>query len=494
MITFSLRGPTPGQTPAEREIERSIPDRPGVYHHMTTIAPPLTRPATTTAQRWTLVLTSIGSFVVILDLFAVSTALPALRQALHASLGTLDWTVNAYTLSFAVLMMTAATLGDRWGRGRVYAGGLLLFSAASAACALAGSAGVLIAARAVQGVGAAVLMPLSLALLNAAFPADRRGWALGVFGSVTGLATVLGPVLGGVITQALSWSWIFWINVPVGVVAAVATLARVADSKGTRRALDPIGLVLGGLAAMTLVWGVVRAAGVGWGDVTVLGSLAVGVVALVVLIGYERRVAHPMLPPRLFAERGFRTAAAAMFLLTASMTAVVFFTAQYLQDGQGEGPLAAGLRLLPLGVMPLVLATRSGALADRLGTRPMTVAGLALLTVGTTLLAVLARADGPYPLLAGAMLLTGLGITFAVPSLTKAVVGSVAPGDISTASGLFSTVRQLGGAFGVAVTSAVFASAGGYGSVAAGYRGAMVVAALFGVIGLAVGLAARPRD
>ncbi|HEX5114917.1 MAG TPA: MFS transporter [Pseudonocardiaceae bacterium] len=474
-----------------REIERSIPDRPGVYPRMTTFAPSPAGQITDTGRRWTLVLTSIGSFVVILDLFAVSTALPALRQALHASIGMLDWTVNAYTLSFAVLMMTAASLGDRWGRGRVYAGGLLLFSAASAACALAGSAGELIVARAVQGVGAAVLMPLSLALLNAAFPADRRGWALGVFGSVTGLATVLGPVLGGLITQALSWSWIFWINVPVGVVAAVATLARVPDSRGTRRALDPVGLVLGGVAALALVWGVVRAAGVGWGDVTVLGSLAVGVVALVALIGYERRAAEPMLPLRLFAERGFSTAAGAMFLLTASVTGVVFFTAQFLQDALGDGPLAAGLRLLPLGVLPLALAARSGALADRLGTRPLTVAGLVVLTLGTSLLAVLAR---PYPVLAGALVLVGLGMAVAVPALTKAVVGSVARGDISTASGVFSTVRQLGGAFGVAVTSAAFTSAGGYGSVAAGFRGAMVVAAVLAAIGLAVGLAARPRD
>ncbi|HEX3649297.1 MAG TPA: DHA2 family efflux MFS transporter permease subunit [Pseudonocardiaceae bacterium] len=453
-------------------------------------APARARPTTTTAQRWTLALAGIGSFVVILDLFAVATALPALRDALHASLGTLDWTVNAYTLTFAVLMMTAATLGDRWGRGRLYAAGLLLFSVASAACALAGSAGALIAARAVQGVGAAILMPMALALLNAAFPADRRGWAMGVFGSVTGLATVLGPILGGVITQALDWSWIFWINVPIGILAAVATLTRVQDSRGTHRALDPVGLVLGGVTALALVWGVVRAADAGWGDGRVLGSLLVGVVALVALVRYERRPAQPMVPLRLFADRGFAAACAAMFLLTAGLTAVVFFTAQYLQEGQGAGPLGAGLRLLPIGVMPLVLATRSGAAADRLGTRPMIVGGLVLQVAGTVLLAMFTR---PYPVFAAGLLLLSLGITFAVPALTKAVVGSVEPADISTASGVFSTLRQLGGAFGVAVTSAAFASAGGYADVTSGFRVAMVVAVVLAGLALAVGLAALPR-
>jgi MFS family permease len=271
---------------------------------VTTTRPPAAPPAgpLTAAQRWTLALASIGSFLVVLDLFAVSTALPSLRTELHASITTLDWTINAYTLTFAVLMMTAARLGDRWGRGPVYAAGLLLFTAASAACALAPSAGTLVAARAVQGVGAAVLMPLSLALLNAAFPVGRRGWAMGVFGSVTGIATVLGPVVGGVVTQALSWSWIFWINVPVGLATAGAVLLRIRGGRGERRPLDPAGLVLGGVAALALVWGAIRATGTGWADPLVLGSLLAGAAAVAALVGWERRVAQPMIPMRLFAR------------------------------------------------------------------------------------------------------------------------------------------------------------------------------------------------
>jgi EmrB/QacA subfamily drug resistance transporter len=456
------------------------------------------RPRTTTTaiQRWTLALASVGSFLVVLDMLAVSTALPALRVALHGTIATLDWTVNAYTLSFAVLMMAAAALGDRWGRRPTYVGGLLLFAAASAACALAPNVAVLIAARAVQGVGAAVLMPLALSLINAAFPAERRGWAMGTFGSVTGMGSVLGPIIGGVITQAASWSWIFWINVPVGVLAAVAVLLRVSDSRGPRRRLDPAGLVLGGIAALALVWGVVAAAGNGWDNATALGSLAVGIVALAGLIGWERRAPQPMVPLRLFRDRGFAGSNAGIFLLNASLTAIVFFTAQFLQNAHGNGPLAAGLRLLPLGLVPLLLAPWSGRTADRVGTRPMIVAGLVLETVGALLLALFAPPTVAFVWLGAAMAVVALGFTVAIPALTKAVVGSVEPADVSTAAGLFSTLRQMGGAFGVAVTSAAFTATGSYanaGDVAGGYRGAMIVAALVAALGLGAVLVARQR-
>jgi EmrB/QacA subfamily drug resistance transporter len=458
-----------------------------------TESPLRVRPRTTTVQYWTLVLASVGSFLVVLDLLAVSTALPALRAALHGTITTLDWTVNAYTLSFAVLMMTAAALGDRWGRRRTYVGGLLLFALASAACALAPSVGALITARAVQGVGAAVLMPLALSLINAAFPADRRGWAMGIFGSVTGLASVLGPILGGAITEALSWSWIFWINVPIGVATAVVVLLRVPDGAGARRRLDPAGLVLGGVAALALVWGVVRAAGSGWSDPAVLGSLGVGIVALAGLITWERRAAQPMVPLRLFANRTFATGNAAIFLFNAALTAVVFFTAQFLQNAQDNGPLAAGLRLLPLGVVPLVLAPWTGRGADRIGTSPMIITGLALQTAGTVLLVLSASPTVPYAALAGAMVVVAVGFTLAIPALTKAVVGSVELADASTASGLYSTLRQMGGAFGVAVTSTAFTAAGGYTNVASGYRGAMIVAAVLAALGLVGALAGRQR-
>jgi EmrB/QacA subfamily drug resistance transporter len=462
----------------------------------TLTTPPSSR--LTADQRWTLALASIGSFLVILDLFAVSTALPTLRVALHTSITTLDWTINAYTLSFAVLLMTAATLGDRWGRRPVYASGLLLFAAASVACALAPNGTALVAARAVQGIGAAVTMPMALALINAAFPADRRGWAMGVFGAVTGLATVLGPVLGGLITQMLSWSYIFWINVPVGVVAAVAVLLRIPDVQdrgpGGQRALDPLGLLLSCVAVLALVWGVVRSAADGWDDRRVIWALVLGGAALVALVAWQRRASRPMIPLRLFTDRTFASGIAGIFLQSASLTGVVFFTAQFLQNAQGNSPLAAGLHLLPLGLVALVLGPWSGGYADRVGTRPMIVTGMTLQTAGIVVLAVLSRPVLWYPEMAAALAVVALGFTSALPALTKSVVGSVEPADIGTASGLFSTVRQVGGAFGVAATSAAFTAAGGYTTapaVAAGYREAMVVAAVLAGVGMVTTVMSR---
>jgi EmrB/QacA subfamily drug resistance transporter len=456
--------------------------------------PSLHRPALTPAQAWTAALAGTGSFMVVLDLFAVSTALREIRTSLHASVGALAWTVNAYTLSFATLLITAAALGDRWGRRRLYSGGLALFAVSSAACARAPDIAVLLAARVAQGAGAALIMPLALALLNAAFPPQRRGWAMGVYGSITGVGTVLGPVLGGALTQGLSWPWIFWINVPIGLLAAGAVLRFCADSRGTRRPLDPLALGLAIVCATGIVWGIIRAATAGWADHEVLGALAVGLAALGGLLAWLRRAENPMIPLRLFGNGTFSAGNAAMFAQSAALTAMVFFTAQFLQDGQGDDPLAAGLRLLPLGVVPLLVATRSGALADRAGPRPLVLGGLILQAIGLAALAWLGTPHRPYLALAGPMLLVGTGVTLALPALTKAVVGSVEPGDIGSASGLFSTLRQLGGAFGVAVTSAVFTATGGYGGparVAAGYQGAMYLAAVLS--GLGAGAALRLR-
>lgn len=439
------------------------------------------------SQAWTLGLAGTGSFMVVLDLFAVSTALPMVRASLHASIGMLAWAVNAYTLSFAVLLITAATLGDRWGRRNLYAGGLALFAVSSLACALAPDAATLLTARVVQGAGAAVIMPLALALLNAAFPPQRRGWAMGIYGSITGLGTVLGPVLGGALTQDLSWRWIFWINVPVGLLAAGAVLHLVADSRGNRRPLDPLALILAIVSMLCTVWGIIRAATAGWGDHAVIGLLAIGLLALGALFSWQRRARHPMIPLRLFGNPTFAAGCAAIFAENASLTAVVFFTAQFFQDAQGDGPLGAGLRLLPLGVVPLLIAPRSGAMADRTGPRTLILAGLIMQAGGAAALGFLGTSRCPYLAVAAPLILVSTGLTLAVPALTKAVVGTVEPGDITIASGLFTTLRQLGGAFGVAVTTTAFASAGRYGSpagVAAGYDWAMYLAALLGVLGV----------
>jgi len=300
--------------------------------------------AVTRAQGWAPALASVASFMVVLDLLVVATALSTIRRDLGASIGQLEWTINAYTLAFAVLLMTAAAVGDRFGRRRVFAVGLGVFAAGSAACALAPGAGALIAARTVQGVGAAMVMPLALALLNAAVPPQRRGWAMGIFGSVTALAVVVGPVLGGAITQGVAWQWIFWLNVPIGLLTIPLALRRLEESYGPRAALDLPGAALGTGAALGLVWGLVRGSSA---SPEVARALAAGAVLAVAFTGWELRARAPMLPMRLFAIRGFSAGNAVVFLVNASVTGAVFFMAQFQQAGLGQDPLGAGLRLLP---------------------------------------------------------------------------------------------------------------------------------------------------
>ena len=452
--------------------------------------------ALTRAQGWALALASVASFMVVLDLLVVATALSTIRRELGASIGQLEWTVNSYTLAFAVLLMTAAAVGDRFGRRQVFSIGLGVFAAGSAACALAPGAGPLIAARTVQGVGAAMILPLALALLNAAVPPQRRGWAMGIYGSVTALAVVVGPVLGGAITQGLAWQWIFWLNVPIAVAAIPLALRRLEESYGPRAALDLPGVALGTGAALGLVWGLVRGSSAGWASPEVAGTLAAGAAAAVAFTGWEMRARAPMLPMRLFAIRGFSAGNAVAFLVNASVTGAVFFMAQFLQAGLGQDPLGAGLRLLPWGVAPFFIAPRAGKLADRIGERPLVVSGLLLQAAGFAWIAVIAAPAMAYPAMLAPMMISGAGLGLAIPAATKAVVGSVPRADIGKASGSFSMMRQLGSAFGVAILAAVFASAGGYTSAAtfsAGFAPAVAAAAGLALAGVLAGLALPGR-
>ena len=447
--------------------------------------------AVTRAQGWALALASVASFMVVLDLLVVATALSTIRRELGASIGQLEWTVNAYTLAFAVLLMTAAAVGDRFGRRRVFAAGLGVFAAGSAACALAPGAGALIAARTVQGAGAAMVMPPALALLNAAVPPQRRGWAMGIFGSVTALAVVVGPVLGGAITQGLAWQWIFWLNVPIALLTIPLALRHLAESYGPRAALDLPGAALATGAALGLVWGLVRGSSAGWASPEVSGTLAAGAALTVAFAGWELRARAPMLPMRLFAIRGFSAGNAAIFLVNASVTGAVFFMAQFFQVSLGQDPLDAGLRLLAWGVAPVLIAPRAGRLADRIGDRQLVVSGLLLVATGFGWIAAIAAPGLAYPAFLAPMVLSGAGLGLTLPAVTKAVVGSVPPGDIGKASGCFSMMRQLGGAFGVAIQAAVFASAGGYTSAAAfsaGFTPAIAAATGLALAGALAGL------
>ena len=448
------------------------------------------------AARWVLALASVASFMVALDSLVVTTALTAIRLALRTSVAELQWTVNAYVLTFAVLLMTAAALGDRFGRRRVFTAGIGLFTLASAACAVAPSAGWLIAARAVQGAGAAMVMPLAMTLLTAAFPAERRGWALGIFGGVTGLAVGGGPVVGGAIAQGLAWQWIFWLNVPIGAATAALTVRHVRESFGPRVAIDLGGAALVTTFGLALVWGLVRAGAVGWGSPEIVGSFALAAAAGVALVAWELRVLEPMLPMRLFRSRAFAAGNAVSFLFQASLTGAVFFMAQFQQDTLGQGPLGAGLRLLPWTATLVLVAPRAGKLADRLGDRPPVVTGLFLQAVGLGWIALIARPGLPYPMMIAPMIVAGAGISLAMPGAQKAVVTAVRPAGIGKAAGTFQTARQLGGAVGVAMGVAVFAAAGGYASARAfsdGFAPALAVFAGLSLAGAIAGLALPRR-
>ena len=450
----------------------------------------------TREQRWVLGLASLASFIVILDVMVVATALTAIRRSLGASLADLEWTVNAYTLSFAVLLMTAAALGDRLGRRRVFAAGLVMFAVSSAACALAPDAAALIAARAVQGAGAATIMPMALALLNGAFPPARRGWAIGIYGGVTALAAVAGPVLGGAVTQGLGWQWIFWLNVPIALAAVPLVLRRISEATGPGGAVDLPGLMLITAAALGLVWGLSRGNTAGWSSPEVTGTLAGGAAAAVAFAAWERRAARPMLPARLFRSPAFTAGNTAVFMINASLTGVIFLMPQFQQVVAGQDPLGSGLRLLPWGIAPLLVGPRAGALADRVGERVLVVTGSLLQAAGVAWIAAIAGPGTRYLALVSPMILIGVGLALAIPAVTRSVTSTVPPADIGTASAAFTTMRQLGGAFGVAALGAAFAASGGYATPAAfshGFTTAFEVAAGLALAGTAAGTFLRGR-
>jgi EmrB/QacA subfamily drug resistance transporter len=325
-----------------------------------------------------------------------------------------------------------------------------------------------------------MVAPLSLALLSAAYPPERRGWALGIFSGITGLAVLGGPVVGGAVTQGLAWQWIFWLNVPIGLVAIPLVLTRIRESYGPRAALDIPGLALVTGAALGLVWGLVRGNSAGWGSAEVVGALVAGVVLSAAFVAWELRAREPMLPMRLFRSRAFAAGNAANFLLYGALFSAVFFMAQFQQTSLGQSPLDAGLRLLPWTATLFVIAPIAGSLVDRIGERPFIVAGMLMQGGGMAWIALIARPGMPYLELIPPLILAGAGISTAIPAAQNSVVSAVAQSEVGKASGTFSTMRQLGGAFGLAIGVAVFAGAGSYASPQAfsdGFEAAIAVSA-----------------
>jgi EmrB/QacA subfamily drug resistance transporter len=452
-------------------------------------------------SRWTLAIVSIALFMVTLDNLVVTTALPSIRADLGATIEDLEWTVNAYTLGFTVFLLTGAALGDRFGRRRMFVAGLGLFTLASAAAALAPDTTSLIAARAVQGIGAAVVAPLTLTLLSEAFPGDGRGLALGVWSGVSGLGVALGPLVGGAVVDGISWQWIFWLNVPVGLVLAPLAARRLAESHGVARALDLRGLALGSAGLLALVTGIIEGNAEGWGSPLILGLLGAGVAILAVFVAYERRAPEPMLPTRFFASRGFSATNAVSLAMYFGIFGSIFLLAQFFQTVQGMGPFEAGLRTLPWTGMPMLVAPIAGILSDRIGSRPLMAAGLALQAVAIVWLAAVTEVGTPYGELVVPFVLAGTGMALVFAPAANAVLRAVRPHEAGQASGATNTIRELGGVLGIAVLAAVFTARGGYespqafvdGLVPALYLGAGVLAA-GALAALAVPGAGRRRE
>jgi EmrB/QacA subfamily drug resistance transporter len=450
----------------------------------------------TSKTRWVVILTAIGSLMAALDTLVVSTALNRIRLDLGASVGQLEWTVNAYNLSFAVLLITGAALGDRYGRRNLFAAGLGLFAAASAVAALAPDVGVLIGARAVQGAGSALITPLGLALLSSAFPPSKRGAAIGIFSAITGISVASGPLIGGAVVQGIAWQWIFWVNVPIGLAAIPFVLRKMDESRGPDTGLDIRGLTLVSGGALAAVWGLVRGNQVGWGSAEVVGALIAGVALMVAFVAWEQRAAEPMLPTRLFRNRAFSAGNAAIFFTFASLFSAVFFFAQLLQTGLGYDPLQTGLRLIPWTATFITVAPVAGALADKIGERPLMVTGLALQAAGMAWVALIADPGMSYSHLLAPFIVAGVGVSMAIPAAQNSAVASVREHEIGKAAGANSMMRELGGVFGVAVAVAVFAATGGYASAAAfvdGFSPAIGVAAGLSLLGAIAGLGLPAR-
>ncbi len=411
---------------------------------------------------WTFVVASVAVFMVSLDNLVVTTALPVIKHDLHASLASLEWTVNAYTLTFAVLLLTGAALGDRYGRKRMFLVGMAIFTAGSAFAALAPSSEWLIAARALQGVGAAIVTPLTLTILSAAVAPARRGLALGIWSGTAGLAVALGPVVGGAIVEGISWQWIFWLNVPIGIVLLPIAWLRLSETYGRKASLDLRGLAMISAGLFGLVWGLVRGNAHGWTSLGVAGPMAPARSSSSPSCSGSSAPASPMVPMRFFRKRAFSSANLTSLLMSFGMFGSIFLLAQFFQIVQGYSPLAAGVRTLPWTAMPILVAPIAGILSDRIGSRPLLVAGMALMSGALAWLAIVSSPTVAYIDLIPAFVMAGVGMSLYFAPVANLVLSAVRRSEEGKASGVNNTVREVGGVFGVAVLASVFSAVGGY--------------------------------
>jgi EmrB/QacA subfamily drug resistance transporter len=437
------------------------------------------------AQPLVILLTSLAFLMVTLDALVVVTALPSIHAALGGGASGLQWVVNSYNLVFAAGIVTGAALGDRFGRRRMFLSGLFIFTAASAFCALAPNLDVLIIARSLQGLGAAVLTPVGLTLITEAFPRDKRGAALGVWGGVSGVGVAAGPLVGGAVTQGLDWHWVFWVNVPIGALALTGCARVLRESRGAGRHLDVPGMLLAAAALVALVDALVDAPSVGWAAPRTLALLAVFAATAVGFLAREARTAAPMIPLRLFGRRAFTAACASNLLCTAAIFSAAYVTSEYFQLALGNSPLGTGLRFLPWTATPLVVAPLAGLWTDRVGARRLAVPGLLMQAAGFAAIVVLADHRPSWPMLIAPFVIAGTGVSLALPSLPAASLGAVSATEVGIAAGVVNTVQRVGSVLGIAVITAVFDSHGTLTSpngVTSGFRWALAASATLSVV------------
>jgi EmrB/QacA subfamily drug resistance transporter len=438
---------------------------------------------------WTFAISSIALFMAALDNLVVTTALPVIRSSFNASLGELEWIVNAYTLTFAVLLLTGAALGDRFGRKRLFIIGLAIFTAGSAVAAMSSTVTVLIVARAIQGLGGAIITPLSLTILSAAVSKERRAVALGAWGGIAGLAIAIGPLVGGAISEGLAWQAIFWINVPIGLIAIPLAYTRLTETRGPSSRLDLVGLGIVSAGLFAIVWGLVRGNEQGWTSPEIVATLSVGAALIAAFVVWEARTAEPMLPLRLFRSRSFSAANIVSLLMTFGMFGSIFLLAQFFQVVQHYSPFQAGLRTLPWTIMPVFVAPLAGLVSSRTGTRPLLVIGMTLQSIALGWLAVVSTPTADYGTLVPAFIMAGVGMGLFFAPIANVVLSAVRPEEEGKASGANNAIRELGGVFGVAVLASIFSANGSYVS-AQSFVDGMVPALAVGAVVVALGAVA----
>ena len=441
----------------------------------------------------TLAVASIAAFMTSIDMMVVTTAIPALRRSLGGDVGALEWTVNAYLLAFACLLLTGSGLGDRFGRRRVFTIGLAGFTLASIAAALAPSIGALVAARAAQGAAAALVLPLTLTMISEAYPPATRGKAIGIWGGVTGLGGVLGPILGAGMVQAFGWSWIFWINVPIAIALIPAARTVVTETFGAPAPLDVVGVILASSGFLAISWGLVQASADSFTSTQVLLPIATGLVLIAGFLAWERQTRHPMLPLSMFRSTRFNVANVVGFCIYGSLCGAVFLTSQYFQIAQHLSPLQAAIRFVPWPLPTIIVAPLVGSLAGRYGNQRFMAAGMTTQALALAWFAAVAHAHTPYVELLPPLVISGIGIGMVFPSFSGEIVASVRHDLMGIAAGTNATIRELGGVFGVALVGLVFASPNAYtrpNAFATGYDHALWACVIFTALGALTATAA----